>query len=292
LSVGEMPEPDRIFVRYLAGDRVQFGFSRTAMPEVVSEPIAWNASQLHQLRVTLGAFLPPASHPWLASIVPVEARQISRLLRIELDGKRIAQAYRRFEPVAGARVRIGSRSLGSPAAPRFSGEVVAARRIEIQAANLAADLRGSGLPAPAHIFKLRLRLPRARPGSIEPLVVTGATGQGDALGIEYLEGGRVRLLFDHWGAALLHSEPLALDLAVAHDFTIHFPWLAEPHGGRIERSGELRVEIGGEIVWREGTMGYWADPEEIAIGQNPIGGSHVGPRFSGALLSVERLARE
>lgn len=290
LSIGENPAPDRIFVRYLDGARVQIGLSRPAMPEVVSAPIAWEGARPRRLRVALGAFLPPTAHPWFSATAADDARLLARMVRLELDGGTIVQAYRRFDRVAGKRVRVGAASLGSPESPRFSGEV-SARRVDVAAEEMLRALPPGTVRAAAGVFKVQLRLPRARPGTIEPLVVTGATGQGDALGVEYLDGGRVRFLFDHWGSALLRSEPLTLDAGALHDVTVDFPWLAAVSGG-VEHGGELRVAVDGAPVWAQPTMGYRADPEEVAIGDNPIGGSHVGPRFTGEIVSVARLPRE
>ena len=48
------------------------------------------------------------------------------------------------------------------------------------------------------------------------------------------------------------------------------------------------VELDGTVVWRQTTMGYVADPEEIAVGANPIGGSTCGAAFTGEVRAARR----
>ncbi len=288
LTIGEPPGVDRVFVRYRDDQTVQVGFMRVGMPEVVSSPRMLGHGKTHRLRVTLGAFLPPAEHPWFEGTPPDGARRASRILRLELNGETLVETYRRFEANAGGRVRVGGRSLGEPAYPRFSGEVAAVRRITLHPAELGRVPAGSGLSGAGDTFRMKLKFPAHRPGATEPLVVTGATGKGDLLGVEYLDPKRVRFIFDHWGSRLLASEPRTIDFAAEHELSVQFSWLQPVRAARAEIRGDLRVWMGGALVWEQTTMGYRADPEEIAVGANPIGGSNCGPVFSGAIRTIER----
>ena len=287
ISVGEFPEVDRVFVRLIDAAHVQLGFARAAMPDVVSAPLEVSLLQPLHVRATLGAFLPPETHPWFAGASPDVARLASRILRLELDGKIVAQAYRRFDAVAGGRVRVGGKSLGDANHPRFSGELVATRRVPVELATLALQPVPGAIGGTGDTFALTLKFPRALVGSFEPLVVTGRTGVGDLFGVEYLPGSRARFLFDHWGSATLRSEAFAIDSTRTHELVVKFPWLAS-QSTRIEQRGELRVELDGAVVWRQPTMGFLADPEEITLGANPIGGSNWGAAFGGELLAARR----
>jgi hypothetical protein len=286
LSVGDPPEVDRVFVRTINAGSVQLGFARAAMPEVVSAPLPFNFLQAHHVRVTLGAMLPPDTHPWFAGAPDEQARLASRLVRIELDGKIVVQAYRRFESTSGGRVRVGPKSLGDAEHPRFEGEFLGERRVPVKLAELGVLPSAKSLVGADGAIRLAVRFPRERGAASEPLVVTGGTGRGDLLGVEYLDGERVRFVFDHWGSALLRSEPVRID-DQTHEVVVKLPWLAAPPGGRVEQRGELEVVIDGAVVWRQTTMGYLADPEEIAVGENPIGGSNVGAKFRGDVRTRE-----
>ena len=290
LSVGDPPEVDRVFVRALDAAQVQLGFARTAMPDVVSAPVEFNFLQTHRVRVTLGAFLPPDTHPWFAGASPDGARLASRILRLELDGKIVAQTFRRFDAVSGGRVRVGAKSLGDAAHPRFSGELIATRRVPLEVATLAVPPVASELQGTGDTFSLRVKFPRERSDTrVAPLVVTGRTGLGDLFGVEYLDDARARFVFDHWGSATLRSEPVEIDATAGHDVIVRLPWLAAPTNTRVEQRGDLQVELDGAVVWRQSTMGFLADPEEIALGENPIGGGNWGAAFTGEVIAAHRL---
>ncbi|MDO8539149.1 MAG: hypothetical protein Q7S40_01805 [Opitutaceae bacterium] len=287
LSLGEPPEVDRVFVRYLDETRVQLGFARTAMPELISAPVAIDFGLPHRIIVALGAMLPPPAHPSFDEMTADEARLASRLVRIQLDGQRVVQAFRRFAPAESPRVRVGSRSLGDVTHPRFSGQVISARRESLDPATVKTIAAQVPIGSRADMFKLTLRFPKDRVGQREPLVVSGATGEGDIVGVEYLAGDRVRFFLDHWGSPLLGSEPVAIDLSAPHVLAIRLPWLGVASAAGGERGGELRIEVDGVLAWRQRTVGHRADPEEIAFGENPIGGSHCGPNFTGTMLKPE-----
>jgi hypothetical protein len=283
LSVGNLPDVDRVFVRYVDASHIQLGLARPSMPDVVSAPLAANRTLPHHVRATLGAFLPPDTHPWFEGLAADAARRATRIVRLEWDGVVAVSAYRRFEATAGGRVRIGAKSLGDPTHPRFSGEVMAGHTVPLKPAALA-----DSLPQPAGIggtFQLRIVLPRDRTGASEPMVVTGSTGRGDVLGIEYLDAHHVRFFLDHWSSELRRSEPREIDYLSPHDVVVTMPGLGVPSSDRVEQPGELRVQLDGETVWAERTMGFRADPEEVALAQNPIGGSNCGPSFTGRVLA-------
>lgn len=283
LSVGDPPAVDRVFVRYVDGAHVRLGWTRAGMPEVCSAPVTADFGGTHTVRVLLGAFLPPETHPWFSDVAPDAARTTTRLLRIEFGGTVLVQTYRRFDAIVGGRVRVGGQSLGDAAHPRFHGELLAVRRPALPPDHGRMEPRIDS-------FALRLRFPRGRAGFREPLVVAGATGQADFLGVEYLDEHRVRFTFDHWGSRLLTSVPVPVDFAAAHDIAVRLPWLAAT-SGRLAQRGELRVQLDGQPVWAERAVGFCSDPEEVALAQNPVGGSSCAAEFTGEVLAVERGAR-
>ena len=56
--------------------------------------------------------------------------------------------------------------------------------------------------------------------------------------------------------------------------------------------GRVSIAVDGKRIWDEEADFFAADASEFAIGWNSIGGSSCGPRFTGDLLSVERVRRE
>ena len=289
LTLGDPPHVNRVFVRYGQAGKTQLGFARGAMPPVESAPLALEPARPHRLRVFLGGFWPAPQHPWFADVTGEQRRHALRLVRVELDGQPVVQAYRRFDDVAGARVRVGAQALGDARQPRFSGEVRNARRIAMAAGDIARLHERQPLHVSGDVFSLRLKFPRNRVGGPrEPLVVSGSTGRGDVLGVEYLDETHLRFIFDHWGSAPLVSEPIAIDPSVPHELVVRLPWLAAPADAEPERRGNLQVAVDGILVWQREVVGYTAEPEEIAVGENPIGGNHPDVKFTGEILGARR----
>jgi hypothetical protein len=138
-------------------------------------------------------------------------------------------------------------------------------------------------------------LPAGRAGQREPLIVTGRSGAGDLLMIEYVDAQTVRFALDHWGMPLSQSEPLRIDFDQPHTFDIAMPALepvANASTSRSIRTGKLRVRVDGRQVWEHTSPFYATEAEEIAIGRNPIGGTSGGLVFGGDILFAGRVARE
>jgi hypothetical protein len=222
-------------------------------------------------------------------VVQTEAALNSRPARIyvRVDG-RLAWA-----PEAGAGMRfptavaVGSNVISVPeCAPQFRGEMFSVQE----------DSRGRDpLIAPGDTLRLKLKLPVPRPSGREPIVVTGRTHAGDLLLIEYLDQQRLRFVWDHWGAAERMSPTLHVEETKLHELEISMRALAtvaDANEGGIAETGRLRVMFNDAVVWEERGEFFRAEPAEIAIGRNPIGGTSGGPAFSGEIRSVERVVRE
>ncbi len=288
MSIGEGTAVDRIFVRTLESGLTQWGWMREGVPEVASAPLTLSRTEPVRVRLLLGALLPPETHPWYGSGDVEQARRVSRILRIEVNGAVVVQTFRRFDRVAGGRVRVGAKSLGNMGHPRFTGEMISSQRVPLRFGDVAAVMPGVERSAEHDTIELALRFPLNRSGSRDPLIVTGATGEGDFFGVEYLDDARVRFFFDHWGSGLLTSEPLRIDFQQEHRVLVQMPWLAMKRANGIEREGVLAVAVDGGAVWRQRVRGFATDAEEIAVGENWIGGSSCGERFRGVLREVRR----
>jgi len=292
LTVGDPPRVDRVFLRVRADGRCQFGLARDGMPELLGEPLTLESGATRQVRVALGSLLPPAAHPFFAGWDEAALARAVRQVRIEVNGVPVLTGHGRFLATAAGRVRIGSRALGVPAAPRFRGELADVRRVPLRAAAFAvpAPLEGQG-----DTLRLRVRLPAVPAGTREPLVVTGATGAADLLLVEYQPDGHVRFALDHWGAPLRTSPPVPLRPGGTHEIEVTLGSLRTVPDATlagIVPPGRVRVAVNGAVVWAETTPLYPAEAGEVYVGRNPVGGTSAGPVFSGELLEVTRVVRE
>jgi hypothetical protein len=97
--------------------------------------------------------------------------------------------------------------------------------------------------------------------------------------------------FDHWGIGGIVSQPVSVDLWKPHRLRISMGSLY-PAG---EEMGAWRTKV--QVLLDEAVVlnGEWAchpsTRPEVRVGQNAIGGSTCGPRFSGQIQRLERVAR-
>jgi len=280
LAGGDGSQPDRVFVRREADGRVRVGIQHNGAPPRLSEPLLWPAGERKRVWVTLGSLYPPATHPffrgWSASSVQATRRRAG----VELEGRAVVEGYYRF--VQGGRVRMG-REAG------FTGEVEAVARGLAEEHEFFA--RTAEPVATSESVRLRVRLPEGKVGAREPLVVTGRTGAADFVYVEYLDAGRVRFGFDHWNGPGLVSEPLRVDFAAEQAIDVTLGSLATvPNAEEVPawRRGRLRVAVNGAPVLAAEAEFYVAEPEEVWLALNPVGGTSCAERFTGEFLSSER----
>ncbi|MBL9199528.1 MAG: hypothetical protein JNL39_03435, partial [Opitutaceae bacterium] len=144
-------------------------------------------------------------------------------------------------------------------------------------------------------LRLRVRLVRQSPGTREPLVVTGRTGAGELLALEHLAAGEIRFVLDSWGQPLRASRPVRVEYERPHEIDVTLGALVTVDDATVLRgahAGPLRVKVNGAVVWEERSDYHVAEHAEVYVGRNPIGGTSCGLRFSGEILSAERVARE
>jgi hypothetical protein len=207
-------------------------------------------------------------------------------IELRLDGV-IAWSHDMHWPATGVAPVFGRNIAEEPGcSPSFTGRMLSAQQ--------ASDGRDPLQAANGDTLKLGVRFPADRTGTREPLLVTGRTGAGDILLVEYVDGRTIRFALDHWGGSMLMSEPVAVDFAVPHELRIATSmfWGATADIPlRMTRRGAVRIELDGVPVWRTATPTFASQPDEIALGINPIGGTSATARFTGDILSAERTAR-
>jgi hypothetical protein len=125
---------------------------------------------------------------------------------------------------------------------------------------------------------------------VEPLVGTGVTGAADTLAIEWLAGDQARLIYDHWSAPAIKSDPFQWPENTAHSVRLEMPSFAALDSGNtgIEREGALRVWIDGLPVWDTNATFWTASPDSVVLARNRAGASVAGERLRAVILDVEQ----
>ena len=155
-------------------------------------------------------------------------------------------------------------------------------------------VKPSGEVGKGRLLRLRLELPTNRVGYREPLLVTGRTGRGDVLFIEYVDAQSVRFGLDHWGAPGVFSETIAIDFSQAVELEIGLPSLATPadiaFAKEVQR-GRVFVKVNGALRWAQTIEYFTVEAGEVAVGRNTIGATSGGAEFTGKIVSAVRAER-
>jgi hypothetical protein len=194
-----------------------------------------------------------------------------------------------FHPTTPAEIYLGTNPFAaSSAQPMFAGRLIVVRSAE-------PELRsGRESVLPNCPVSLLVQFPFDATGRSEPLVVTGATGAGDLVYVRYLDARRLQFGFDHWGVGGIVGPPAELAAGGAHRIVISLGSLyarpAAPGAGAAASGADrlVRVTLDGATVLAGQSPCHPAPPSQFYVGENPIGGSTCGERFTGRLLLVER----
>lgn len=154
-------------------------------------------------------------------------------------------------------------------------------------------------PQNAGPIELLFTLPSHPTAQSEPLLVTGKTGAADLVFVHYVDSNRVVLGIDHWARGIVSTEPIEIDYSRPHRLVVSLTCLYPPRDD--QRWGQLPNEqkdqllaqasltLDGRLVLQTPLAAYPIGPDQVAIGENRIGGSSCEPEFSGSIFSSRRL---
>ena len=131
----------------------------------------------------------------------------------------------------------------------------------------------------------------------QPLLVTGRPHAGTFVFVRYVDRDHVRIGVDVWGLLGALSDPVPIDYYAAHRIEVSTGALypldnpavrALPAAERDRLRRQVRVTLDGRPVLDLATRQYDTALAEITVGDNRIGGSNAGVRFTGEILRVGR----
>ena len=279
IIAGQSYKTDYIYTYYTDESHVQIGFEHTSYGGFVTQPVKVDYSKIQNIRVEMGAFYPPSTHPFFGTMSEKEIESRKDFVRIWVNG--ILYANRRlasFQPVSKD-VYVGSSPYSHAFGGRFTGTVEKLSRTFV-----SPPIKEIGA---GDNIQLAVRFPAGRENTTEPIVVTGKTGRGDLLCITYLPNHRVKFTLDHWGYSLAESAPISLDPDQIHLITISLPHLHEAETAAFPVEGvvgNFSVELDQAVVFSGSVRFHPAGAGHVYILENPIGGSTCAPRFTGEIL--------
>lgn len=148
--------------------------------------------------------------------------------------------------------------------------------------------------------RMRLKFPPYSHGVAEPLITTGVTRRGDFLSVIYQDAAHIRFSHDRWGYGGVTTDAIPVDYNREHELIVNMGSLlpakwnpADPRFAWLEplRSW-LVVVLNGQTVISVPASFFPAEPEDISIGGNLIGGTSAAMGFNGSITLVERYPLE
>lgn len=274
---------DRLWVRYPDKEHVEFEFEHAGAPALRSAPIR-RGTGVQSIDLQLGSLAPPATWGGYAGWSDGERAAVLRRLQVKVDGATVLDRLQRFYDASPGTVIVG----GGDGSPEFTGRIAEVVRVPLRRPERGPQSPPAIAPDENGVWRFEIRFPEGRGGSREPLIVSGETGRGDFLVVEYLGSERFRLLYDHWGSQSKFGPERRWESGRAYAVEISHPGYAADSVGPVNDPQPLRVRIDGEEYWQVRVPMYHAAAEDRYLGFNPIGGSSCGERFNGVISQRDR----
>jgi len=284
---------DILYVKYGLDGRIEFGFAHVDGPKVPGRQIKIDYAREHTLDVDMGSLYPPLVDPWFGPLLPVQAEEYKRRLRLRIDGQEVLAADVPFYDSDPRDILVGRNPTGFLVEKKFTGQLLDVRRIPTVIPPRDQQAYGP--------VRLLLTFPEDKVGRAEPLVTTGVPGRGDVLLVKYDGPNRIRFAHDHWGFALSESAPIDCDFSRVHIVDIWMGSLfpadqqpAAPWSGAVLGPGGAvpwcSVRLDGREVWSQRQPFHPATPRQVYLTRNPIGSTACGRDFTGRVEGWCRIA--
>ena len=281
---------DVILLEYDAAGRARFIFSHGEYGEIAGDWFSIAAGGRSRVRLSGALLLPGVAHPWYGGRGMDERRALKRRMRITVDGQlRLNRDVASYD--SSPRLQqwgdTPDRSVGLRG---FKGLMISRAAGPLDDTWLRARAMARGA------LRLRLELPVDRFGMIEPLVQQIGPKGFDALAIDYVRPGFVRLLHDQKGGGGRLSQEFAVDYTQPQWVEVSLPGANDGELGSVngaERAGFrpdlLSVRWNGRDVFRPEVPLLPATAMGIAFGVNEGQSSAGRLLFGGRLTELPRL---
>ncbi|MCX6955659.1 MAG: hypothetical protein NTV51_26240 [Verrucomicrobia bacterium] len=142
-------------------------------------------------------------------------------------------------------------------------------------------------PSPPAELNLEVQFPSGNPARTEPLIASGVFSNADFLVVTYLDRTTATLSYDFWGAGGPTSDRFTFKPGERYAFRITMPAFTAPVWGPIAKTGPLRVELDGRLIFQADVPFHTRADDQIFFGENPIGGNTSGGIFRGDIYTAD-----
>jgi len=281
VTTGDAENFDVLYCEYAGLGKISFGLYHRGYETVASPIMDFDPLVPHTLQVWLGSLAEPGSGKQGEATLPPALR-----LTVIFDGKVVLNQEQIFYPAAPATLVFGRNTLvRDVVGPAFSGRIDAVKGVDF------ATLPDPGLLRSYGAVDMTVLFARAAQGAAEPLVVTGVEGAGNFIYLRYIEHDKMIFGFDHWGIGGIVGKPVVVDTWKPHRLRISMGSLYPPGVDVGPWRTRVQVVLNDTVVLDGEWVCHPSTRLQVRIGENSIGGSTCGPKFSGQIHRLERPAR-
>lgn len=294
LSLGPRAGGDLFFVNYDAdGRQLRIGMERVGIGIITSEPISFVPEREYVVNLFSDLLLPAGGTD--GAEAAAHRQNYAEVVSITWEGRQVVGERVKALPRGSAPITAGINAVGSGrAGTAFSGEI-----LEVRRGGYPPLLRGRLAVAEYGALQEDVWLPLAAAGVPEPLVVAGTPGHATLGYVRVLPGGKAKLGVELWGVGAFESPELAVAGEVETEIIFHFPALYPPVGdarwGDVPRAiqearrSRLTILVNDRVVLDQEVRDNGTPSSPMVFGQNPVGGSLVGGKFTGRMGRILRL---
>lgn len=270
---------DILYVTQYGGGLVSYRFFHEGFGGPQTGLLKIEPGREYTFEVDLGAFYPPADHPYFRGWPAKDVDLLKSTVRLAVDGQELIRTRMKSHDAPPASIHVGP-----PAG--FSGQISGTERLPARSPD------GLHLMAEPGLWSLEVEFPKI-PTRGQPILSSGVSGAGNLLFTEVFDASTLRFGLDQWGHAASYSRPLEIDRTRPHLLEIFVGPQAAlqswPVEWNVERAGlmtaatRLTVWLDRELVW-ENEISYHRDSYDFtSVGSNLQGFNTSEAYFSGTI---------
>jgi hypothetical protein len=281
VSTGNKKLFDMVLCHYTGPSRLSLSLYHHGDEPIISPEINYDPLSPHTLQIWMGS---------LADLneIKIEDGYPEKKDRLVLifDGKVVIDRIQAFYPALPISLIYGRNDFITDLMDsKFSGQIDSVTGFDYTSLPKGEFLRNYGT------VEMLVKFSSARKGAAEPLVVSGVSGAGDFLYIKYLEDDRVVFGYDHWGVGGFLSDVVPIDISKRHRLRLSMGSLYPVNAEAGPWRQKIKVMLDDIVVLSGVFPAHPSDRKDIVIGENFIGGSSCGPKFSGRIFELVRSAQ-
>jgi len=239
ITTGKAQKGDFLYVIYHDAGHIRIGHDHWGSGGSISEPIAIDYNQVHELLVSIGPLLPPDGHPDQQRYPGVAV--LRQWLLVVLNGVTVFSAPASWFPSSPAEVVIGNNLIGGSSTQAFfSGVFAGVERIpttelasRLPALAMEVVQRDPEWMAAKGPWRMKVDLRNTPVGRRQPLLTSRTEGGVEALVLEKSSPAAARIGYERLGAETLWSEVFPVQEPTANEVTLSFGSLFPPTESRV-----------------------------------------------------------